>query len=157
MRTTAPNLKLELLKELYSLNCCDQAFYKNASSFAKRILFQSFFKRLSRQKQSFCTALEILILDEKTEDESRDFFNRSQKSSKNCDSLNCFHYYDFKRNKNKIIKECFKKESKALERYNTALKQFEGEEISYLLELHQTQIQRIIREMKVMGVNRFLV
>lgn len=154
MTTTTQNLKLELLKELYTLNCEDQTFYKDASGFAKRVLFQSFFKRLSWQKQSFCSALEILILNEK-EQVMNEFSNHSEnnKPSQN----NCFYYFDYKRNRNKVIKECYKKESLALKIYDRALAQLKDEKISYLLELHRTQIDRIIREMKVMGVNRFLV
>lgn len=154
MKTKKHDVNQQLLKALYFANCDDGAFYKNSSVFVKRIFFRSFFRRLSSQKKSFCSALKILILN-RMENESSDLSNYS--ADKPNSSSSCFHYFDFKRNRNKVIKECYRKELEALAAYESALVQLKDNQIRATLEVHLQEIRLILNEMKVMGTSKFLV
>ncbi len=146
---------VEVLKLLYDINEEDATFYKNASFFMKRIFFKKFFQRLSTQKQSSCSSIKIMILNQ-IEQEFSEFHNHCPSILNDKTSSN-FHYFNFEKNRNKVIKECQKREMKALISYESALLKMQDHEIRKILVIHHKDIQNHLREMKIMGVNIFLV
>ena len=149
MSTFNHQTNLEFLKELYLLNCEDGEFYKQNSVIRRRILIKVFFERLAAQKNSFCNAIKILILS-RIDSHERD--------------TTCFdiQFKDintliFKLYKKECLQECKKREMNALKTYNQILEKTEDEEIKTSLAPHVEEIQLILREMRVMGVDKYLI
>ena len=153
METRIQNTDLQILKKLYFSNCEAAIFYKNSSTFIRRIFFKRFFQRLRNQKQAFNKTLKILIL-EKIEEPLKTI---DYKSYKNNESPSCFHYFDYQRNKNRVIKECHRKELNALEAYELAIGKLKDQKLKAALEEHLQEIKLVVREMKVMGAIKFPV
>ncbi|SHF57978.1 hypothetical protein SAMN05444483_101660 [Salegentibacter echinorum] len=153
METRTQDMDLQILKKLYFSNCEDAAFYKNSSTFIRRIFFKRFFQRLRNQKQSFKKTLKVLIL-EKIQEPSEIIDYRIKKNNK---SSSCFHYFNYPRNKNRVIKECHRKELKALAAYQMAINKLKDKKLKAALEEHLQEIKLVVREMNVMGVIRFFV
>jgi len=149
MTTFNHQTNFELLKELYLLNCEDGEFYKKNLIIRRRILIKVFFERLAAQKDSFCNAIKILIL--------------SRIDSHNRNAI-CFdtQFKDintliFKLYKKECLQECKKREMNALKTYNQILEKTEDEVIKTSLAPHVEEIQLTLKEMRVMGLDKYLI
>lgn len=139
---------IELLKKLYLRNCDDAVFYRNNSMLMKRILFKVFFERLGAQKATFCNGLKILILDRLNNSEEFSF-NHVKSEEPNKLFLNLY--------RKRVLKECIKREKIALNSYCDLLKINTDQDIIHVLSTHKKEIQSILQEMRIMGVDKYTV
>jgi len=149
MRTSNQHSSIDHLKRLYLINCDDAKFYKKNSFFRRRILFKVFFERLALQKESFCAALKILILDRIETDDP--YIKLIQNKAKNSNTL-FFNIY-----KKEFLQECKKRETIALNEYNRLLEETHDEKLKNSLEPHLEEIQLILKEMRIMGMDKYLI
>lgn len=139
---------IERLKKLYIRNCDDAVFYRNNSMLMKRILFKVFFERLGAQKTTFCNGLKILILDRLNNSEEFSF-NHVKSEEPNKLFLNLY--------RKRVLQECIKREKIALSSYCDLLKINTDPDIIDVLSTHKKEIQSILQEMRIMGVDKYTV
>lgn len=140
------------LKELYHFNCENTSFYYNASLYVRRAFTKIFFERLYLQKDSFCAALKILLLKYQENDENFVFNEVSHKS----DSRD-FHFLIFNLYRKEILRECYKRELNALTTYSSIIENIEDSQAREILYEHRLQITQVISEMKLTGIDKYLI
>ncbi|WP_188619041.1 hypothetical protein [Christiangramia forsetii] len=113
----------------------------------KRILFKVFFERLGAQKASYCNGLKILILDRINSEEF--YFNHVKPEEPNKLFINLY--------RKSILRECNRREKIALSSYCDLLKINTDQDIKHILVTHKKEIQSILKEMRIMGVDKYSV
>lgn len=142
------NIRKHLL-QILDKNFEDGSTYSIAAENSKRLLFKNFFRKLSHQKRSFCKRIKYEI--EVVENEII-MVGRESDALRKWKSPQISGLPVFRVESNGLIAECYRREKKNIEMYNTLLSKISSGQIREMLLFQKHSVQLILQEIESMGI-----